>query len=158
MDSFQFQLQLAWSQISVFDANLADPFNDWSEQHLAQWFSWRPGSVSFKLPVRSGEIGVHVELADHVVVDPSAQMAIVVPFVTWAGVIEISSITQAELIEVDSGRYALLYQAGVRDDGHAWVSLSLVPAGRVPVEAEILRSDGELVSNTSLLMEAEPAA
>jgi hypothetical protein len=73
-------------------------------------------------------------------------------------VIEISSITQAELIEVDSGRYALLYQAGVRDDGRAWVSLSLVPAGRVPVEAEILRSDGELVSNTSLLMEAEPAA
>lgn len=158
MDSMRFQLELAWSQISVFDANLTDPFNDWNEQHLAQGFTWRQGSVSFKLPVRSGRIDVQVELADQILVDHSAQVAIVVPFMTWAGVVEISSITQSELIEIDSGQYALLYQAGFHDDGEPWVSLSLVAAGRTPIEATILRADGELHPSLPLLMEAEPAA
>src|SRR6186713_55455 len=101
MDSLRFQLELAWSQISVFDANLVDPFNDWNEQHLGQGFTWRPGSVSFKLPVRSGRIDVNVELVDQIALSPNAQTAIVVPFNTWAGVVEISSITQSELIEID---------------------------------------------------------
>lgn len=157
MDSLQFHLELAWSQISIFDANLVDPFNDWNEIHLAQGFTWRAGSVSFKLPVRNGNIQVQVELVDHLAVDPSARWAIVVPFITWAGVIEISSITQSELIEVDSGHYGLLYQSGVRD-GRPWVSLSLMPAGRVPVEPTILRSDEELTPSLPLLMEAQPAA
>lgn len=157
MSSLKFHLELAWSQISVFDANLVDPYNDWNETHLAQGFTWRQGSVSFKLPVRSGQVAVDVDLVDHLAVDPSAQWAIVVPFITWAGVIEISSITQAELIEVDSGRYALLFQSGVRD-GEAWVSLSLMAAGQMSVEPTILRSDDELHPSFPLLMEAEPAA
>ena len=156
MNSLQFHLELAWSQISIFDANLVDPFNDWNEHHLAQGFTWRQGSVSFKLPVRSGTIDVDVELVDNLIVDPSARWAIVVPFVAWAGVIEISSITQAELIEVDPGQYALLYQSGVRD-GQAWVSLGFMASSRSPVEPMILRSDDELHAD-SLLMEAEPAA
>lgn len=158
MDSFRFQLELAWSQISVFDANLNDPFNDWTEQHLSQGFTWRQGSVSFKLPVRSGRIDVVVELIDQIAVSPNAQYAIVVPFITWAGVVEISSITQSELIEVDSGHYALLYQAGFHDDGEPWVALSLMAAGRIPVEPMVLRSDDELHPTEPLLMEAQPAA
>ncbi len=157
MSSLKFQLELAWSQISVFDANLVDPYNDWNETHLAQGFTWRQGSVSFKLPVRSGNVSVDIELVDQLTVDPSARWAIVVPFITWAGVIEISSITQSELIEVDSGRYGLLYQSGIRD-GEAWVSLSLMPAGRLPIEPTILRCDDELHPTEPLLMEAEPAA
>lgn len=157
MGSLQFQLELAWSQISIFDANLVDPYNDWNEQHLAQGFTWRPGSVSFKLPVRSGTIDIDVDLIDHLTVDPTAQSAIVVPFVSWAGVIEVSSITQAELIEVESGQYALLFQSGVRD-GQAWVSLGLMPASRNGVEPMILRSDDALHADQPLLMEAEPAA
>jgi hypothetical protein len=158
MESLRFQLELAWSQLSVFDANLSDPFNDWTEQHLAQGFTWRAGSVSFKLPVRSGRIDVQVELVDQIIVDHSAQIAIVVPFTTWAGVVEISSITQAELIEIDSGQYALLYQAGVHDDGQAWATISLMAVGRVPVEPTILRSDDAQYPTEPLLMEAEPAA
>lgn len=159
MDSLRFQLELAWSQISVFDANLADPFNDWTEKHLRQGFSWRSGSVSFKLPVRAGRIGVHVGLVDGFSVDPSATVAIVVPFITWAGVIEISSITESELIEVDTGNYSLLFQSGVHADGTGWVTLSFMPAGRQVVEPVILRNEDELYhAGDALLMEAEPAA
>lgn len=159
MDSLRFRLELAWSQVSVFDANLTDPFNDWNEKHLRQGFTWRSGSVSFKLPVRSGKIDVDVALVDAHVVDPTARFAVVVPFITWAGVIEISSITESELIEIDSGNYSLLYQTGVHPDGTAWVTISLLATGRQPAEPTILLSDDEMVQpEMPLLMEAEPAA
>lgn len=155
--SLQFSLELTWSQVSLFDANLADPFNDWNEHHLAQGFTWRPGSVSFKLPVRSGEIDVSVGLIDSLVVDPAARWAIVVPFTTWGGVIEVSSVAQSEVIDIGSGRYALLYQTGVHD-GRAWAHFGLLESSVMPVEPVILRGDHEINAATPLLMQAEPAA
>lgn len=37
-------LEVAHRQLAVFDARLSDPFNDWSDAHMAQGFAWRPGA------------------------------------------------------------------------------------------------------------------
>jgi hypothetical protein len=155
--AIQFSLELAWSQISLFDANLVDPFNDWNERHLRQGFTWRPGSVSFKTPERFGEIDVEMDLVGSLKVEPDARRAMIVPFTTWAGVIEISTISQAEVIDIPPGRYALLYQTGIRN-GRQWVSFGLLESPFMPVEPVILRSDEEMDLHAPLLMEAEPAA
>lgn len=149
-----FRLDLAWSQVSLFDANLADPFNDWEERHLAQGFTWRPGSVSFRTPLNQGEIDVTVELVDAVRVDPEAERAIVVPFTTWAGLVEVSTIAGSRVLDVPPGRYAVLFQTGVLD-GQSWCSFGLLASPYRPVHAAILRGDHP---DLDLLMEAEPAA
>jgi hypothetical protein len=155
--SLQFQLQLAWSQISLFDANLSDPFNDWTEQHLLQGFTWRPGSISFKLPVREGRVEVSVDLVDRIQVECDARWAIVVPFTTFAGLVEVSTIESSELLEVPAGRFAVIYQTGVRDR-QAWAHFGFLASPLVPVEPTILRGDHEVYARNGFLMEAEPAA
>jgi len=153
----EFNLELAWSQISLFEANLTDPFNDWNERHLAQGFTWRPGSVSFRTVERHGDIAVTVDFIGQLAVDPEAHRAVVVPFTCWGGVVEISTIAQSELLEIPAGRYALLYQVGV-SHGQQWVKFGLLEAPFMPVEAVILRGDSEVDGRVHLLMEAEPAA
>ena len=155
--ALQFTLELAWSQVSLFDANLADPFNDWNEQHLAQGFSWRPGSVSFKLPARQGELDVCVDFVEAINVDADARWAIVVPFTSWAGVIEISTMSQSEVIEATPGRFALIFQTGIRE-GRTWAHFGLLDSSFMPVEPVVLRGDSLVNANLELLMQAEPAA
>jgi hypothetical protein len=43
-----FQVFVGYSQLSVFDPSLSEPFNNWTPGHVAQGFAWRPGSASFK--------------------------------------------------------------------------------------------------------------
>ena len=38
-----FDIEIAYGQIAIFAASLENPFNDWSAEHIAQGFSWRPG-------------------------------------------------------------------------------------------------------------------
>lgn len=54
-----FSLEIAYGQIGVFDASLAQPFNDWTDAHVRQGFSWRSGSVSFRTLEGAGAIAVH---------------------------------------------------------------------------------------------------
>lgn len=150
------QLRLAWSQISVFDANLSDPFNGWNEKHLRQGFAWRAGSVSFRTPLREGTIDVCINLPMTPLVRHEATQAIIVPFTTWAGLVEISTIDSRELIEIPPGRYALLYQHGT-DGESSWCSIDFIPSAFQPVEPAVLRCDDGAIP-TDLLMEAEPAA
>jgi hypothetical protein len=155
--AINFSLELAWSQVSLFDANLLDPFNDWNERHLHQGFTWRPGSVSFRTCERFGEVDVEIDLVGSLKVEQDARRAIIVPFTTWGGTIEISTIAQSEVIDIPAGRYALLFQTGIRN-GRQWVSFGLLESPYMPVEPVILRSDEDLDSHAPLLMEAEPAA
>jgi hypothetical protein len=155
--SATFCLELAWSQVSLFDANLKDPFNDWTEHHLLQGFSWRPGSVSFRTPLRYGEIDITVEMITAIALKADAQRAIVIPFTTWGGLVELSTIAQSELIDISPGRYAVLFQTGIRN-GRSWCSFGLLESPVVPVEPVILRGDEDLDPSIHLLMEAEPAA
>lgn len=154
--ALDFNLELSWSQVSLFDASLTDPFNDWTEGHLMQGFCWRPGSVSFKLPTRAGGLDVTVDFIDSLRLMSEARWAIVVPFHTWGGVIEVSTMSQSELIEIPSGRFALLYQTGIRD-GHAWAHFGLLALNGTEIEPRVLRGDDVVLADAPILMEAEPA-
>jgi hypothetical protein len=35
------KLSILYSQLAIFSADLAQPYNDWNERHVAQGFSWR---------------------------------------------------------------------------------------------------------------------
>ena len=67
-------------QLVVFDESTAPVPNDWREQHVAQGFTWRPGTVSFATLGDLGNLRVEVRVAEDLDVLPDAVRAIVVPF------------------------------------------------------------------------------
>lgn len=149
-----FPLGISYSQVAVFHGGLENPFNNWSDQHLAQGFSWRPESVSFKTLIETGQTSVEVRTAEKMPV-PKGVMAIAVPFIgPKTGEVEIASITDGRTFEIRPGKYRLLFETGNTEQGN-WCRLTFVRNGsQTP---RILRSDSDKIPSSSLLMHAEPA-
>jgi len=129
-----FRLNVSYSQISIFDAELEQPFNDWTDEHVAQGFAWRPGSVSFATLNPFGETDVVVAIGK---TPPSlletAVRAIAVPFtVPQHGKVEISTV---EAIgggceyRLQPGAYELVFVHGVDQvrGQKMWIQLHFDP-------------------------------
>lgn len=100
---------VTYGQFVVFWSALKEPFNDWTEQHVAQGFAWRPGSIAFRTLTESGMHTVEVRIIDHVGhIHPKTVRAIDVPFeVPENGEIEIGSITESIEMELPAGEFLL---------------------------------------------------
>ena len=149
-----FSIDVSYSQISVFNSLLDNPFNNWTPQHVAQGFSWRPGSVSFKTLIDSGPICVEVRMAEALPM-PTGTRAISVPFVCpLGGTVEVSSITGGQETDIPPGNYQLLFETGSRDEIN-WCRFTFVHNGvMMPM---VLIPDEEVGQLDSFLMDAEPA-
>lgn len=154
----QYRLSVSYGQLAVFDADLAQPFNDWTHTHVRQGFAWRPGSVSFATLDAAGPLAVAVgrsSSADQRSV-PCVR-AIRVPFTVLAHhPVEISTISEAVSEKLAPGEYALTFSHGRAEDGSMWATLDFERVGS-PVSAAILRVDSELSPPPELLMAAAPA-
>lgn len=158
MASVKFEIFITYSQIAIFDPELEIPFNDWTQQHSEQGFSWRPGSVSFGTLVDGGEMDVEIYIGTEKELYSATKRAIVVPFLVLdSGVIEVASISDSKIIEIPSGNYALLFETGFdeENDNKPWCKFSFTKKEKV--EPKILRADDELKPIYPLLMEAIPA-
>jgi len=151
-----FILEVAYSQISVFQSCLKDPFNDWTDKHVAQGFSWRPGSVSFRTLDGEGPVSVIVEKGTTLDVSPSTIRAIQVPFHVQSGVgLEVATVVGAVGIDLDPGDYTLLFEHGRYGDSGMWCKFRFVPGTAAP---RVVCADAELHPGEELLMDAQPAA
>ncbi|WP_437955259.1 competence protein ComJ [Sorangium sp. So ce119] len=149
-------LEVAYSQISAFQSNLKNPFNDWTDRHTAQGFSWRPGSVSFRTLDAEGSATVTVEKGTTLDVSPSTIRAIHVPFHVPTGVgVEVGTIIETVEFELPAGDYTLLFEHGRRDSSGMWCKFRFVPGTTYP---RVLRADEALSPEEELLMDAQPAA
>ncbi len=148
-----------YHQLIVFDETAAPVPNDWREQHVAQGFAWRPGTVSFATLGDLGDLRVEVRVADDLEVLPDAVRAIVVPFaVSPPGRVGLSDTVNEVSTHVAPGEYALLGEMGYLREGEGeeaeWCRLTFV--SRRNVRPEILRVDEALSPQYPLLMEADP--
>lgn len=102
-------IEVSYSQLAVFWGGLKDPFSDWSDEHVAQGFAWRPGSVSFRTILETGTHQMEIVVAE--ALPPPAQDAlrvIRVPFEGPAsGRIEIASISDGFERDLHPGLYQL---------------------------------------------------
>ncbi|WFU35650.1 competence protein ComJ [Bradyrhizobium brasilense] len=101
--------ELSYGQLSVFVSSLKDPYNDWTDRHMSQGFTWRPGSVSFSSMVESGRHSVEIHVVNHAAaVHPGAVRAVAVPFEVPAdGAIEVGSISETVPLELPPGSFLL---------------------------------------------------
>src|SRR5260221_8418451 len=144
-----FELTVSYSQVAVFHAGLENPLNDWTEAQFRQGFSLRPGSVSFATLEESGMARVYVKAVKEFELRSDAIRAIQVPFtVPESSLIEIASISESKILEIDFGSYALTFETGFDDTGLMWCAFTFQKSDR-PV-ARILRADPELNPSENL--------
>lgn len=168
-----FKLGICYSQIAVYDPDIENPFNDWTQQHGAQGFTWRPGSVSFGMIGPFPDLIVEVWQADEITLRPETIRAILVPFVVGKSGVAVSGLDDlGKIVQIPEGKYALYFEIRFQSEDEykndpeyeedyadlgllpMWCRLTFIP--RESVQAEILRSDSELSPSYPLLMEAQP--
>lgn len=152
-----FNISVSYTQVAVFLSSLEKPYNNWSERHVAQGFSWRPGSVSFRA-FDDGDIEISVSIQSEYRESMAAERIIRVPFhVPPNAIIEIGSIFDTTQVEVPSGDYAVIFEHGrAVDEKKMWCNLILEPS-QLEVREKIIRADPELTPEDDLLMFADPA-
>jgi hypothetical protein len=141
------------AQVAVFNPDLESPFNDWTEQHVRQGFSWRPGSVSFRTLSADGDLEVTSVVGERPVA-PEARRAIVVPFSCTGSKVEVSTIADSAGVDLPRGEYALRFEHWT-DAGGMHCRLVFTPSENV--KACVLTADEALQPQEPLLMVATPA-
>ena len=149
----ELKIPISYGQLCVFDPSLDAPYNTWADEHVAQGFSWRPGSVSFAMDDDCVLAVVEVAVADGPPSLDAAESAIRTPFVAAAaGTVEIGSVLSGFEVELPPGPYALFFLA-------PWSSaqpfqLIFVPADEV--SPAVLKEGRNARIQSNYLMVAEP--
>jgi hypothetical protein len=158
MESLEFRIMVSYSQIAVFDRALERPFNDWTRGHVAQGFSWRPGSVGFRTIAEGGQHLVTVRIdANEGEPSQEAVRVIDVPFeVPPGGAVEIASISDGVPLELPSGIYQLRFECYERTNSPSPRIRLLFNPDKNP-SFRIVRADSELNPGVDLLRIASPA-
>ena len=151
-------VDVSYGQLAIFASSLKQPFNDWTERHVAQGFAWRPGSVSFRTMVEAGQHSIEVIVVKHLgAVHSHVVRAVEVPFeVPIDGAIEIGSIHETVHLSLPAGSFQLrcefLHSAGTSGE-KVQLTFSKNDAPRFAV----VRADPELSIDDKLLTTAQPA-
>jgi len=154
----RFHIEVSYTQLAVFDPQLQNPFNDWTDEHVAQGFSWRPGSVSFGTLKSAGDLSLRI--VRNKPFEPSsstAERTISVLFrVPMHGRVEIASVGVGAQIEIPPGDYELVFEHGRSEAGEMWANLYFRTVFD-PVRPRVVRADSELSPPDPLVMSAESA-
>ena len=158
MNSTSTALFVTHSQIAVFKANLQNPFNDWTQEHVDQGFAWREGSVSFATLIDAGphRIDIVVTVAPETA-SQQALRVIAVPFsVAGDATLELATVSESTALKIPAARYELRCELFARDPSGVW-PVRLVFVRTDTPDFKIIRNDGALVIHRQLLKSAQPA-
>jgi Competence protein J (ComJ) len=150
------RLFVTYGHMIVFDSALEHPFNDWTDAHFKQGFSWRPGSVSFLTLEEGGQYAVEIAVAEVIDISPEAIRVIETPFeVPTSGSIEIASISESFLLTLAPGMYSLRYECfPTSNDSEDKVRFVFT---RTDMPAfKILRAGAAITAGQHLLTSASP--
>ncbi len=151
----ELKLSYEYHQLSVFDPQLPDPYNDWTDDHCRQGFTWRPGSVSFATLGDAGTATIRGAIAGERFVAEGAVRVIAVPYTVVNGIVELGGF-ETVVVPVPSGTYELLYSAipstGDRPEEYHFLFIK-----NPHPKAEIVIADPELDPPEHLTMEAKSA-
>lgn len=151
-------IDVSYGQIAVFWSSLHQPFNDWTQRHVDQGFSWRPESVSFRTLTESGAHLVELDVVDQAQdLGSDVVRAIEVPFEVPAdGSIEVSSISDSAPLSLHPGIYRL--RCEFLDGGGEGVQRVRLVFSKDTPHFALLRADEAIKASDELLTTAKAAA
>jgi hypothetical protein len=151
-------LEVSYGQLAVFASSLKQPFNDWTDQHVAQGFAWRPGSVSFRTMVEGGRHSILIDVISHVgVVHPDAVRVVEVPLdIPPDGAVEVGSIAETVSLSLPPGSFLLRCEF-LQPPSVAGERVRFTFAQKDAPRFAVVRADPELSVSSELLTNAQPA-
>ena len=155
MNTYSFNLEISYSQFAVFDPATKHPFNEWTETHVSQGFSWRNESACFRTLAAEGEheftTNFHTALPE---LYPNSVRAILVPMPRLRGEkLEVASMGDSKAFEVPPGVGGLLVQfCPASSNERPSVLLDLISI--FSPSFAILRADDDIKNSASLLKNA----
>jgi len=152
------QTYISYSTFAVYDAALTKPYNDWTEAHVLQGFSWREGSVSFATIHNSGTCSIELITSENYQINNQSQRSIYVPFrCPENGDIEIGGISHGTPLKCPVQTSGILFDHGIvaKKDQSMWCRLTFVTGRQRP--AEILLADNDITRPKQFSMTATPA-
>ncbi|NTJ44619.1 hypothetical protein G6L28_18655 [Agrobacterium larrymoorei] len=107
-----FPLFVSYQQVAVFNESLDAPFNDWEPRHISQGFSWRPNSVSFRVPEGQNCVVEILQDAEESVLAGEPSRIILTSFERLTnGSIAVGSITEENKIAIfQIERFQLIFE------------------------------------------------
>jgi hypothetical protein len=155
--STTFELNISYSQITIFDRAAIRPFSMWTEQHMRQGFAWRERAVSF-LTMSDGPHLIEVIVSSSKLeLPPDAPRIILTPFlVPPSCTVEVASIADEFPLELPSGMHALRFEC-FRIEPRLKPRIRIVMTRTDHPTFEVLRADSELSLSDELLHTAEEA-
>jgi hypothetical protein len=158
MSHVEFPILVSYSQVTVFDHSLERPFNQWTNKHVAQGFSWRPGSAAFRTVAEGGQhlVTVAVDVAE-TEQSPRAVRIIDVPFEVPAdGNVEVGSSSDSSLLHIPPGIYRLRFECYEQIGSQVPTIRFLFTRNESPT-FHIVRLDPDLKPGNELLLTASAA-
>lgn len=149
-----FMLDISYRQIAVYDPTLAEPFNEWSQEHNDQGFSWRDVSASFGTPLQSDGphlISVFLQRGE-VEPNPDALRVIDVQCKVVNQVLEVGSIADYKQFTIPAGDYELRYEYF----GMPKPEIKLIFMEDTPKGFSIRKADDEISVREDLLLDQRP--
>ncbi|SDP37416.1 competence protein ComJ [Phyllobacterium sp. OV277] len=107
----EFAVTVVYTQIVVFDPSITQTELEWSEDHIAQGFTWMPGNVAFGAPDHDGSCLLQVDTTEQFQIDPQALWAVCVPFDVASTPLSIGSIFNPQTVSIPAGKYNLVFEA-----------------------------------------------
>ncbi|GAO37570.1 hypothetical protein SCT_3003 [Sulfuricella sp. T08] len=150
-----FDLYYSYAQVAAFSPALDKPFNDWSDRHVKQGFTWREKSASFRMLEEEGVCRINVVMAENFKPTEGAKRAFVVPFDVDACGVEVGSISDSHLFDIPAGHYALYFETGQVGAQGQWAIITFMLQHEV--EPQVLIEDSQLCPTYPLEMRANPA-
>jgi Competence protein J (ComJ) len=149
-------VEISYGQLAIFSSEIPQPFNDWTDQHVAQGFAWRPGSVSFRTMIDAGPHSIQVDVVDHIGTWHSDSVRVIeVPFeVPASAAIEIGSISETVPLTLEPGLYLLRCEfSRFVQNADASVRLTFskkdLPRFAVLLADDVLRIQGNLLTTAN---------
>ena len=154
-----FNLEISYSQFAVFEPSIKHPFNEWTEPHVEQGFSWREDSACFRSLIGDGKHSFTVSFNENLPdLYPKSVWAILVPMpLLYGRKFEVASIGDSVSLAIPFDVNGLMVQfvpPSSNERASAMIDLISIFSPRFA----ILKADGGLKRTTSLIKDARPAA
>ena len=150
-----YDLDLSYSQFSIFNAGLENPFNDWTEIQVQQGFSMRKESISIKTLSSAGILKISI-LKDDSLID-SAIRVFEFEFEVTDALLEIATITDAIQLKIKNGIYKIRIQLLKGGEGIDLCYISFLEKTKKDILPRYLKHDDEISRVNDFCLYSKPA-
>lgn len=146
------ELNVSYRQFSIFNADIENPFSNWTDKHVEQGFTYRDNIIGIMTINENCNLDIKLN-KDSIIYDNSIR-GYIFPFsVNSNEVIEVASISDSFQVSIAKGQYSLIIQLQENDK----CIISFVDNSIINDNIRIVKADESIKRTNDLILQAEEA-